>query len=37
MVGLYASFCITVVIAFVGERPDMIFAATGAMDLLRLH
>lgn len=33
-VGLYASFCITVVIAFVGGRPGMISAATGAMALL---
>ena len=28
-VGLYASFCIAVVIAFVGGRPGMISAATG--------
>lgn len=34
MVGLYASFCIAVVIAFVGGRPGMISAATGAMALL---
>jgi sulfate permease, SulP family len=34
MVGLYASFCIAVVIAFVGGRPAMISAATGAMALL---
>lgn len=33
-VGLYASFCISVVIAFVGGRPGMITAATGAMALL---
>ncbi len=33
-VGLYASFCITVVIAFAGGRPGMISAATGAMALL---
>ncbi|WP_166258539.1 SulP family inorganic anion transporter [Marinobacter salicampi] len=33
-VGLYASFCICVVIAFVGGRPGMISAATGAMALL---
>ncbi len=33
-VGLYASFCIAVVIAFVGGRPGMISAATGAMVLL---
>lgn len=34
MVGLYASFSIAVVIAFVGGRPGMISAATGAMALL---
>ncbi|OIU72037.1 SulP family inorganic anion transporter [Rossellomorea aquimaris] len=34
MVGLYASFCIAVVIAFVGGRPGMISAATGATALL---
>ncbi len=34
MVGLYASFCIAVTIAFVGGRPGMISAATGAMALL---
>ncbi|MBK6278378.1 MAG: SulP family inorganic anion transporter [Gammaproteobacteria bacterium] len=33
-VGLYASFCIAVVIAFVGGRPGMVSAATGAMALL---
>ncbi|EIU5014224.1 TPA: SulP family inorganic anion transporter [Pseudomonas aeruginosa] len=33
-VGLYASFCIAVVIAFVGGRPGMISAAMGAMALL---
>ena len=33
-VGLYASFCICVVIAFAGGRPGMISAATGAMALL---
>jgi SulP family sulfate permease len=33
-VGLYASFCIAVVIACVGGRPGMISAATGAMALL---
>lgn len=33
-VGLYASFCISVVIAFVGSRSGMISAATGAMALL---
>ena len=32
-IGLYASFCIAVVIAFVGGRPGMISAATGAMAL----
>ena len=30
-VGLYASFCIAVVISFFGGRPAMISAATGAM------
>ncbi|MBG9516187.1 hypothetical protein ABE47_31010, partial [Bacillus thuringiensis] len=34
MVGLYASFCIAVIIAFVGGRPGMISAVTGAMALL---
>ena len=33
-VGLYASFCISVVIAIAGGRPGMISAATGAMALL---
>lgn len=33
-VGLYASFCIAVVIAFTGGRPGMISAATGAMALV---
>ncbi len=33
-VGLYASFCIAVVIAVVGGRPGMISAATGAMALV---
>lgn len=33
-VGLYASFCIAVVVAFTGGRPGMISAATGAMALL---
>ena len=33
-VGLYASFCIAVVVSFVGGRPGMISAATGAMALL---
>ncbi len=36
MVGLYASFVIAVVIAFVGGRPGMISAATGAMALLMI-
>jgi sulfate permease, SulP family len=35
-VGLYASFAIAVVIAFVGGRPGMISAATGAMALLMI-
>ncbi|MCJ7842373.1 SulP family inorganic anion transporter [Lederbergia sp. NSJ-179] len=34
MVGLYASFTMAVVIAFVGGRPAMISAATGAMALV---
>ncbi len=34
MVGLYASFTIAVTLAFVGGRPGMISAATGAMALL---
>ncbi|SES10906.1 SulP family inorganic anion transporter [Psychrobacillus sp. OK032] len=34
MVGLYASFIIAVTISFVGGRPAMISAATGAMALL---
>lgn len=34
MVGLYASFCIAVIIAFAGGRPGMISAATGAMALV---
>ncbi|MFQ3229797.1 SulP family inorganic anion transporter [Reinekea sp.] len=33
-VGLYASFCIAVIISVVGGRPGMISAATGAMALL---
>ena len=33
-VGLYASFCIAVVTAFLGGRPGMISAATGAMAVL---
>ena len=34
MVGLYASFIIAVVISFVGGRPAMISAATGAVALV---
>jgi len=33
-VGLYASFCIAIVMAFVGGRPGMISAATGSTALL---
>ena len=33
-VGIYASFCICVIMAFVGGRPAQISAATGAMALL---
>ena len=33
-VGLYASFCIAIVISFVGGRSGMISAATGAMALV---
>ncbi|AWL11195.1 Sulfate transporter [Saliniradius amylolyticus] len=33
-IGLYASFCIAVIIAIVGGRPGMISAATGAMALV---
>lgn len=33
-VGLYASFCIAFISAFVGGRPGMISAATGAMALV---
>lgn len=36
-VGLYASFCICTVIAFVGGRPAMVSAATGAMALLMVN
>ena len=36
-VGLYASFIIAVIISFVGGRPAMISAATGAMALLMKH
>ncbi|MBI1450560.1 MULTISPECIES: SulP family inorganic anion transporter [Acinetobacter] len=35
-VGLYASFCIAVSISFLGGRPAMISAATGAMALLMI-
>jgi SulP family sulfate permease len=35
-VGLYASFCMAIVIAFVGGRSGMISAATGAMALLMI-
>jgi SulP family sulfate permease len=35
-VGLYASFCIAVVISVTGGRPGMISAATGAMALLMI-
>lgn len=34
MVGLYASFCIAVIIAIFGGRPGMVSAATGAMALV---
>lgn len=37
MVGLYASFCIILVTAFIGGRPAMISAATGAMALLMVN
>lgn len=33
-IGLYASFCIAVIISFVGGRPAMISAATGAIALV---
>jgi len=33
-VGLYAAFCIAIIIAFAGGRPAMISGATGAMALL---
>ena len=36
MVGLYASICIAIVIAFAGGRPGMISAATGAMALIMI-
>ena len=35
-VGLYASFCIAIITAFIGGRPGMISAATGAMALLMI-
>ncbi len=35
-VGLYASFCVALTVAFVGGRPGMISAATGAMALLMI-
>ncbi|GAB5521040.1 MAG: SulP family inorganic anion transporter [Rhodothermales bacterium] len=35
-VGLYASFCIAIVTAFIGGRPGMISAATGAMALVMI-
>ena len=35
-VGLYASFSIAVITAFVGGRPALISAATGAMALLMI-
>lgn len=37
MVGLYTSFSIAVIIAFVGGRPGMISAATGAMALVMVN
>lgn len=36
-VGLYASFCIALVTAFVGGRPGLISGATGAMALVVIH
>jgi sulfate permease, SulP family len=36
-VGLYASFCIAIVISIVGGRPGMISAATGAMALVMVN
>ncbi|PKL68455.1 MAG: sodium-independent anion transporter [Methanomicrobiales archaeon HGW-Methanomicrobiales-1] len=36
MVGLYASICIAIVIAFAGGRPGMISAATGSMALIMI-
>lgn len=37
MVGLYAAFCIAIVLSFVGGRPGMISGATGAMALLMVN
>lgn len=37
MVGLYASFCSATILAFVGGRPAMISAATGAMALVMVN
>jgi len=37
MVGLYAAFCIAVMLAFVGGRPGMVSGATGAMALLMVN
>jgi Sulfate permease and related transporters (MFS superfamily) len=34
MVGLYASFCIAIIISFLGGRPAMISAAAGSMALV---
>ncbi|KEO81399.1 hypothetical protein EL26_20915 [Tumebacillus flagellatus] len=31
---MYSSFCIAIIISFVGGRPAMISAATGAMSLV---
>lgn len=36
-VGLYASFCIAIIISIVGGRPAMISAATGSMALLMVN
>lgn len=37
MVGLYASFCMATILAFVGGRSAMISAATGAMALVMVN
>ncbi len=37
MVGLYAAFSISIIIAFIGGRPGMISGATGAMALLMVN